>query len=161
MSLNEVSAHAPVCANGSLEVDGGALTEFAEVGALQRLVEQIEMKMLTIRLNSCQTAAINRHAVSDFDVRRDPRRSQRQLDFVRAAAKFQANANLFNQTREHQKTFQCKKNDRGKKPTSRTGDSAEERRRPDLVSRVREGELIRKDDVLNERIDVFVTLVDA
>lgn len=160
MSLNEVSAHAPVGANGSLEVDGGALTEFAEVGALQRLVEQIEMKMLTIRLNSCQTAAINRHAVSDFDVRRDPRRSQRQLDFVRAAAKFQANANLFNQTREHQKTFESKKNDRGKKAKIRNGHSAKSAGNR-IANHVREGEFVRKDDVLNERIDVFVTLVDA
>jgi hypothetical protein len=160
MSLNEVSAHAPIGANGSLEVYGGALAEFAEIRALQRLVEQIEMKMLTVRLKSCQTAAIYRHAVSDFDVRRDPRCGQRQLDDLGAAAQFQANADLFNQTREHQKTFESKKNDRGKKAKIRNGHS-EKSADSRIASDVREGEFVRMGDVLNGRIDAFVTLVDA
>ena len=40
--------------------------EFAEVCPLQRLIEQIKMQMVTVAMNNCQTAAIDRHAVSDF-----------------------------------------------------------------------------------------------
>ena len=60
MSLNEVSADAPVGGEGSLEVYGRALAELAQVCPLQRLVEQIEMEMVTSGMNNRQTAAIYR-----------------------------------------------------------------------------------------------------
>src|SRR4029453_17937953 len=103
MSVNEVSAHAPVGGEGSLEVYGRALGELSQVCPLQRLVEQIEMEMVTSAMNNRQTAAIYRHAVSDFHVRGDSRGGQRQLNLVGAAAWVQANAVLFHQSRERAK----------------------------------------------------------
>src|SRR5205085_12052528 len=105
VTLNEVAAHRGAGGECALEIYRTVASQLFQIGAVERLFEEIERNLLTATRVHGQTTTIHSYAVADRRLRRKLWRRQLQLSTAIAHANPKHSAYFFNQTGEHALTF--------------------------------------------------------